>query len=387
MEKPNPYTQRPGLAADRKIDYDGSSSSIESYSSSKGFQDDLQKEVAYEVPEQAVNLGPPSAYSSTSRDFAELFPSSRRLLVRHDDTTMDGNMNLRIDTPVKLSSGRERKMTLFHLRMYDLKNRDFSLRRYCRESGREICHTARQNQKSNIGKRPGVHHSLSSAFATLRSKADLRSNQSSHLERQDSGYGSIHEDHDEREQRPSSSHSCKAPPASSSDIINLEFSNYAHVNVRRRGLKADKRYDFEFWGLNYSWQRSTKLFGGTQEVSYYLIRRKEGLILGKIIPEPLSPLEAQQETDMGGWIPPCSMWIDDNTLIHGQPADIAEVAVATGLIALVDDSVRRRFHARETTQLIVPLPMKTGGKVNRNYAGPKRLIDEAFGRHKSSVAV
>ena len=373
-------TEPPGL------DFCGSNTSLESYESSRASEDDVANVPAYQVPEQMVNRAPPLVYSATTRDFAELFPSSRRLLVRHDDTTMDGNMNLRVDTPVKLTSGVEKKITLFHLRMYDLKDREFSLRRYCRDSGREICHTARKSQKSTIGRRPGVHHSLSNAIATLRSRADLRSNHSASLKRQDSGYDSFQEGDLDTEERPASSHSSKASAGSTSDLINLKFSNYAHVDVRRRGFKADKRYDFEFWGFNYYWQRSTKMFGGVQEVSYHLIRRKDGQIVGHIMPEPLTPSEAQTETEMGGWIPPCSMWINDTALTDGQPPDIAEVAVASGLTSLVDDSIRRRFHARETTQLIVPLPMKTGGTVNRNHVGPKRLIDEAFGRHKSSVA-
>ncbi|MBE7181245.1 MAG: hypothetical protein INR71_08560, partial [Terriglobus roseus] len=43
---------------------------------------------------------PTPIYPATPSDFAELFPSSRELLIRHDDTTVDGNMNLRVDADV-----------------------------------------------------------------------------------------------------------------------------------------------------------------------------------------------------------------------------------------------------------------------------------------------
>ena len=79
------------------------------------------------------------AIPATPRDFAELFPSGRRLSIHHDDSTVDGNMNLRVDTLVETEwSDQKENLTLFHLKMNDLKSRDCSLRRYCRDSGREV---------------------------------------------------------------------------------------------------------------------------------------------------------------------------------------------------------------------------------------------------------
>lgn len=58
----------------------------------------------------------------------------------------------------------------------------------------------------------------------------------------------------------------------------------------------------------------------------------------------------------------------------------SSVVVATGLLALVDDCIKRRFHSKQSTQLHIPL-LRTGSfKMNMEYVGPKRLIDEVFHR-------
>lgn len=56
------------------------------------------------------------------------------------------------------------------------------------------------------------------------------------------------------------------------------------------------------------------------------------------------------------------------------------VVVATGLMALVDDSIKRRFHTKQSTQLHIPLMRNPSFKMNMEYVGPKRLIDEMFNR-------
>ena len=57
------------------------------------------------------------------------------------------------------------------------------------------------------------------------------------------------------------------------------------------------------------------------------------------------------------------------------------VIMATGLTALVDDCIKRRFHKKKTVQLVLPMPMiKNPMKMNLEYVGPKRLIDEVFNR-------
>ena len=53
------------------------------------------------------------------------------------------------------------------------------------------------------------------------------------------------------------------------------------------------------------------------------------------------------------------------------------VIVATGLIALVDDCIKRRFCSQRTKHVLIPGASR---KTNLEYVGPKRLITEAFNR-------
>jgi hypothetical protein len=49
-------------------------------------------------------------------------------------------------------------------------------------------------------------------------------------------------------------------------------------------------------------------------------------------------------------------------------------------MALVDDCIKRRFHSKQSTQLHIPLIRSASLKMNMEYIGPKRLIDEVFHR-------
>ena len=367
--------------------------SFDSYMSSLPSDEALPDDVPdYNVPGGMEQIQSSDAMPASARDFAELFPSSRKLQIHHDDTTIDGNMNLRVDTPVRTLKGNDRKITLFHLRLYDLQSRDFSLRRYCRDSGREICHCARRSQKHAIGKRPGLQRSLSNAFAALKSRGDVKSPPTPALNRTDSGYDTMNgeeeeEEEEEEPQRPASSQSAKLSKAASSDTLTIEFSNYAHVDIARKGYKADKRYDFHYWGSSYTWRKTTQKIGQLREVSYHLTQRADGHVVARIVPDPLTNDAAQDEVDKGGWIPPCTMWISDEKIIHARGTDIADVVVATGRVVLVDDSIRRRFHSQEARQLIIPLPIFAGLSMGKDSA-PRKFIDEAFGgkaRHKGQT--
>ncbi|RAL65797.1 hypothetical protein DID88_005462 [Monilinia fructigena] len=52
----------------------------------------------------------------------------------------------------------------------------------------------------------------------------------------------------------------------------LEFSNYAQIDVKRRGTKALKRYEFEYWGHSYSWKRVMEKDGEGKAISYHLFK-------------------------------------------------------------------------------------------------------------------
>lgn len=370
--------------------------SIDTYASTSDedvaddFDDDEDDDMPeYHVPNYHHEPLPCDAIPTTPRDFADLFPTGKRISIRHDDATIDGNMNLRIDTHVEDHRHRKQAYTLFHLRMQDLRTREFSLRRYCRDSGREVCHSIRKYQKPPPEKRP-VLQRASTALASLV-KSDSRPSTSSGLKRSDSGYESsvrdsfnFDDDLDDDESMP------KKPVGYSkgralipTNTIKLEFSNYAHMDVKRRGASSNKRYGFEYWGDDYSWKRIVRKDNEIETISYYLIRDSDDKEpLAHICPVRLSPEETREEQARGGWIPPCYMRITDERILKSD-SDISDVVVATGLMALVDDCIKRRFHSKQSTQLHIPLMRSASFKMNMEYIGPKRLIDEVFNRTSS----
>jgi hypothetical protein len=294
--------------------------SVETYASTVPSEEALSDGLGeFELPEYTAEQYD-SVVPSTPSDFSELFPSDRRLTIRHDDTTLDGNMNLRIDTEVR-ANGRRCDMTLFHLRMHDLKERQFSLRRYCRDSGREVCHSVLKTQKPVVEKRPGFQRSLSNVLSSMLPKSDTKVPTMSSLKRNDSGYGSMHSVEfddgplpvvDERKNQQQMTHTMK-----------LEFSNYAQLDVTRVGTKSGKRYEFDYWGVNYAWKRVVQRQQDSVVTRFHLVKAGSEQVLAHIVPVALSRSEARQEEAKGGWIAPCSMWIDDNSIIESQK-DVSE---------------------------------------------------------------
>jgi hypothetical protein len=294
--------------------------SVETYASTVPSEEALSDGLGeFELPEYTAEQYD-SVVPSTPSDFSELFPSDRRLTIRHDDTTLDGNMNLRIDTEVR-ANGRRCDMTLFHLRMHDLKERQFSLRRYCRDSGREVCHSVLKTQRPVAEKRPGFQRSLSNALSSMLPKSDTKVPTMSSLKRNDSGYGSMHSVEfddgplpvvDERKNQQQMTHTMK-----------LEFSNYAQLDVTRVGTKSGKRYEFDYWGVNYAWKRVSQRQQDSVVTRFHLVKAGSEQVLAHIVPVALSRSEARQEEAKGGWIAPCSIWIDDNSIIESQK-DVSE---------------------------------------------------------------
>ncbi|KAI9662888.1 MAG: hypothetical protein M1821_007935 [Bathelium mastoideum] len=379
---PSAYTRAQQLSKEADI-VDDPRSSAETYASTAASDEEQEDEQshAYEVPEYRQDDYLSDILSATPADFSALFPSSRRLTIKHDDTTSDGNMNLRIETQVNTTSGRKRDIQLFHLRMHDLKNREFSFRRYGRESGREVCHSVRKYQKPAAEKRPTFSRSLTNTLsgAFHRTRSDMRTHTLNNLKRNDSGYGSMAGETAGKPLRSPTSDgesqksTCVCLPT---NTTKLEFSNYAQVDVKRRSGKGGKRYDFEYWGSHYSWKRIAKKDGSSTEVSYYLMRTGSDHSIARVVPEVLSSTESDEEVARGGWIPPCSLWITDEKIINSV-TDASDVIVATGLIALVDDCIKRRFHSKHSKRIPVPGASR---KTKIEYVGPKRLISEAFNR-------
>jgi hypothetical protein len=98
--------------------------------------------------------------------------------------------------------------------------------------------------------------------------------------------------------------------------IKLEFSNYAQVEVKRRGAKSSKRYEFEYWGVHYVWKRITDRIGSSKEVSFCLFRNNEDRSLARIQPTLLSGVQQREELSKGGWVPPCTMGITDEEILE-----------------------------------------------------------------------
>lgn len=143
------------------------------------------------------------------------------------------------------------------------------------------------------------------------------------MARRDSGYSSTFDDDvKDLEPRPIMSHDNDGDSTSKS-AVRLEFSNYAHVDVKPRGTKASKKYEFEFWGTKYAWKRVARSDDDITDSSYNLINMRTGKPVAYIVPEALTTAEADEEKDKGGWVPPCSMWISDEKVLSSV-TDVAE---------------------------------------------------------------
>lgn len=294
-------------------------SSVGTYTSTLPSEEYLTYQQPFEVLASGYRVYGSDATPSSPAEFAALFPSNRTLLIRHDDATSDGNMNLRIDTYVHGLDSHQRKLTLFHLRMHDLKDRRFSLRRYCRDSGREVCSSNRKyaSTTSHVSARSNIQQSLGTAFQQFRLTHEASVPAPKRGVRMDVVHDSS-EDHC-RPRTAGAFHSHKAPP-SPTNTIQLDFSNYAHVDIDKRG---SKRHEHELWGMKYTWKRQMDRHGDFEEVSYHLIRDKTSKSIAHITPKPLTTEEAQEEEESGGWVPPCTMRITDESVFRGL-TDVAE---------------------------------------------------------------
>jgi hypothetical protein len=303
-----------------------SRSSVNTYASTTPSIEESEEEEEEEEEKHALHVEHATdVVASTPSEFADLFPSTRRMLIRHD-TTIDGSMNLRIDTPILTTTGHMLKMTLFHLRMQDLRERKFSLRRYARDSGREVCSSSKKYMRptqSARRQRPILQRSLTSTLQNLGAKALHTSFKRSSSDNESDGIDDL--------KAFTSAQQARVP----TNIIKLEFSNYAHVEVERHRTKNDKRWSFEYWGNTYHWIRAK------HSTNYLLINDLTGNKAAQITPEVLSKREIAAETSRGGWCRPCSMIINDTKASDQAKTDLADVIMATGLIALTDDSIRR----------------------------------------------
>lgn len=376
-------------------------SSVESFASTTASVHDLDAMDVDETPMEddccipplpvyRRELVEPNVRPSTPQDFAKFFPSLNRLTIRHDEFTSDGNMNLRVDTV--LTGRRRTAIQLFHLRMYDLAKREFSLRRYCRDSGREVCNSKRKYTEPTTAKpkagedaRPTLARSVSTAIKTLGGRPMLRRAMSTAASRPNTGYSTSDGDDELNDRSNLSALSLDSRGGKSrfhrpmpTNTIKLEFSNYARVDVHRRGSRNNKRYEFEWWGHRYNWKRTVDKQLGL--VSFHLIRDGDvNAPVAHITPETRSPSQVLADESAGGWVPPCFMWIADESIVDAV-TDVADVIMGTGLMALVDDCIKERWQPKKVHRISVPLTHKT---VNLGYVAPRNFM-QLFSRRPSN---
>ncbi|KAK2051237.1 hypothetical protein LY76DRAFT_414546 [Colletotrichum caudatum] len=381
-------------------------SSVDTFDSSLASDDEdeleLMRDAEMDTFDEHQEIPPLPAYCrdiidtdvrpSNPQDFAKLFPSMNRLSICHDEFTPDGNMNLRVDT---VAPGRRPyNIQLFHLRMHDLGKREFSLRRYCRDSGREVCNSKRKYVEEATEQRPTLQRSVSSAIKTLSMRRPLpRTNSGGSFlagkgkdvisQRPQSSTSSSRDSADETASYFRRSASFEPKPKTRpipSNTMKLEFSNYARVNVTRRGGTNNKRYEFEWWGHKYQWKRVLDKNLGA--VSFHLVKdgnNNASDAVAHIVPETRSPNQVVEDESAGGWVPPCHMWISDRSVLDAV-TDVADVIVATGLMALVDDCIKHRWQTRKIHRIAVPLTSRT---VDVEYVGPRAFVQQLFHRRAS----
>ena len=344
-------------------------SSVETYASTVASAEDLEDQPEYELPGQREEVSGSDAIPTTPPDFAKLFPTTRRILIQHDDSTSDGNMNLRIDTEAASTSGDKLKMTLFHLRMKNLHERQFSLRRYCRDSGREVCNSKKKYAKPTPKvpihrRRPSLQRSLTSALHMGRKSP----------RRADSGYESDDEADDVEAELRAFTLNSEVEATIPTNTVRLEFSNYAQVEIHRQRQGHVKQYDFEYWGEPYHWKRERSIEDGETVFSYELINLRTNNCIAYIMPDKLDERQSCVETAQGSWVPPSSMRITEEI-----SQDLGDVVVATGLIALTDDCIKRRWHSAHSARVHIP----SVGSVD--YVEPRKVADVVFRKQAASM--
>ena len=344
-------------------------SSVETYASTVASAEDLDDHSEYELPGEREQLSGSDAIPTTPPDFAKLFPTTRRILIQHDDSSSDGNMNLRIDTEAVSTAGEKLKMTLFHLRIKNLHERQFSLRRYCRDSGREVCNSKKKYAKPAPKaivhrKRPSLQRSMTSAFH-MGKKSPRRTN---------SGYESDDEADDVEAELRAFTLNSEVEATIPTNTVRLEFSNYAQVEVHRQRQDRVKQYDFEYWGEAYHWRRERSVEDGETVFSYELIRLRTGNCIAYIMPDKLDGRQSRVETAQGSWVPPSSMRITEEI-----SQDLGDVVVATGLIALTDDCIKRRWHSTHSARIHIP----SVGCMD--YVEPHKVADVVFRKQTAAA--
>lgn len=252
---------------------------------------------------------------ATSTEFGELFPSKRKMLIQHDNTYGDAYANLRVDMHTSSHNGVKERVTMFHLKIHNREKREMSLRRYHRDSGREVCNCTRVHREKKQESRPKLIRSFSSALASLKlstsSGASVRTSTST--EEDDPMVADDEEEVAEYD---------NTMDWHATNIIRLDFSNYAHIELFRKRKGGSSWHEFEYWGSKYRWKAIPSVNGYPDNCVYQLFSSNSAKSMASIVPVPLTESEALAEDEIGGWVDPCSFWVEDPEI--RRRADVAE---------------------------------------------------------------
>lgn len=312
----------------------GHHSSISSHASTASSTEDLRV-LNYNAPSSVQvprDINYDKIEQSTPENFAQWFPSNETLFLRHDDEVIDGNMCLKLFTATDHGYGPP--LQLFYLRMHDLQKREFSLRRFGRESGREVCHTSRiykRGQPTRSRVRRSIRNSIGSIrnFSRRSSRSSQTSGRSSQSGTESANY---HSESALTEASEADVQDNSFSPQIADDMISseptsrisLEFSNYAKVDLSRKGYGSHRHYDFEYWGTSYHWERLKSNESSGRKRSYSLYRSRSDQVVAHITLQDCKDSEIRVEEASGGWVPPVWMRITDPSISAKTPNDIPE---------------------------------------------------------------
>ncbi|KAI1129855.1 hypothetical protein F5Y10DRAFT_237408 [Nemania abortiva] len=327
-----------------------------------------------QLPLLSPEMIPRNPQPSTPKEFADLFPSGDYLTIQHADFASDSNMNLTVETLMPDELGR--RFQLFHLRMYDLSKRRFSLRRYCRDSGCEVS----QSRRKYVGpdNRPILQRSFTEAIKRLGDRSTDRQLEPDIVDARRSlaataGYSPwVSVDNnisDTKDLQPT-------------DLIRLEFKNYTTIEIQYVNSRKTRSYQFGYWGTEYSWNRVLD----EDSVSFHLFRGSDREDpVATIDPVAGSPERIAADRLAGAWVPPHLMrLIDSNSFKNAE--GIADVIMATGLTILVDDRIREEWEEQRVPRRALRRPRNPYKSPYANHAvniGPS-LSNSTLSR--SSVA-
>jgi hypothetical protein len=126
-------------------------------------------------------------------------------------------------------------------------------------------------------------------------------------------------------------------------------------------------------------------------VSFHLARddgTSNAKTVAHIVPETRAPGQVMADEAAGGWVPPCYMWISDRSVLEAL-TDVADVIVATGLVALVDDCIRDRWEvdAESSRTARAATLSSTSSKAAAALAyGPRAFVQQLFQRRHAHAA-